>query len=41
MKITRSIQLLPILALGVLGAGTAGVVARASSSQDDDQRDRA
>ena len=31
MKTTRSIQLLAILALGVLGAATAGVVAHASS----------
>ena len=33
MKITRSIQLLAILGLGVLGAATAGVVAHASSTK--------
>ena len=33
MKTTRSIQLLAILALGVLGAATAGVVAHASPAK--------
>ncbi len=33
MKITRSIQLLAVLALGVLGAVTAGVVAQASTTK--------
>jgi uncharacterized cupredoxin-like copper-binding protein len=33
MKITRPIQLLAILALGVLGAVTAGVVAQASTTK--------
>ena len=33
MKMTRSIQLLAILALGVLGAVTAGVVAQASTTK--------
>ncbi len=33
MKITRSIQLLAILGIGVLGAATAGIVAHASSAK--------
>ena len=43
MKTNRSIQLLAIVALGVLGAVTAGVVAHAGTTrdEDDDQRHRA